>query len=302
MLETESVTESVVTFPSGDAQLWGILSLPPSDVACAPIGVVIVVGGPQYRVGSHRQFVSLARAMAMKGFPTLRFDNRGMGDSEGASCDFQSSGPDIEAAFDSICANCPQVNRVAVWGLCDAASSALMFATSDARVVGIAAANPYVRSEMSLAAVHVKHYYAVRLVQRDFWLKLFRGELNILASINSLIGNLRTAFGRKNLATDDGGSFQSRMARGLAAYRGHLLVILSGNDLTAKEFVQYTDSATEWHGLLTKPKVKRVDVPGADHTFSLRVWQDMVEAETVDWLKSLAATSTLQEQQMGGNS
>ena len=39
--------------------------------------MVIVVGGPQYRAGSHRQFTLLARHIAAAGYPVLRFDARG---------------------------------------------------------------------------------------------------------------------------------------------------------------------------------------------------------------------------------
>ncbi|MEQ8659382.1 MAG: hydrolase 1, exosortase A system-associated, partial [Gammaproteobacteria bacterium] len=39
-------------------------------------GVVVIVGGPQTRVGSHRQFVLLARRLAAAGYPVLRFDYR----------------------------------------------------------------------------------------------------------------------------------------------------------------------------------------------------------------------------------
>src|SRR5690349_24048098 len=53
-------------------------------------GVLLVVGGPQYRVGSHRQFALLCRRLAGRGVPALRFDYRGMGDADGAARTFES--------------------------------------------------------------------------------------------------------------------------------------------------------------------------------------------------------------------
>ncbi len=83
-------TETALRFTCADEYLFGILACPerPSDT-----GVVIVVGGPQTRVGSHRQFVLLSRALAAAGYPVLRFDVRGMGDSSGEQRDFEPSRP-----------------------------------------------------------------------------------------------------------------------------------------------------------------------------------------------------------------
>lgn len=78
-------SEQAAVFKSGTNALLGITSLPASTpVPSASTGVVIIVGGPQYRAGSHRQFVLLARALATAGYPVLRFDYSGMGDSDGA--------------------------------------------------------------------------------------------------------------------------------------------------------------------------------------------------------------------------
>ena len=74
-------TEEVpLSFACQDCRLYGVLHRPRSR---GRSGVLIVVGGPQYRVGSHRQFVLLARFLAGRSIPVLRFDYRGMGDSEG---------------------------------------------------------------------------------------------------------------------------------------------------------------------------------------------------------------------------
>ena len=53
--------EIPLAFPCQQDSLIGILHRPERP---RRTGVVIVVGGPQYRVGSHRQFTLLARYLA----------------------------------------------------------------------------------------------------------------------------------------------------------------------------------------------------------------------------------------------
>ena len=118
------MTEYACLFPCGQDTLVGVLSLP---AVPASTGVVIVVGGPQYRVGSHRQFVSLARSLAAAGFAVLRFDYQGMGDSSGNAANFLIASPSIRAAINSLQSRAPEVEKIVLWGLCDAASAALLY-------------------------------------------------------------------------------------------------------------------------------------------------------------------------------
>ena len=73
MADRLSVAETVLSFECDSETLWGIVSHPPANVPRQSLAVLIVVGGPQYRVGSHRQFVLLARALARQGFTAMRF-------------------------------------------------------------------------------------------------------------------------------------------------------------------------------------------------------------------------------------
>jgi exosortase A-associated hydrolase 1 len=280
--------EEVITFDSAQARLLGIVSRPAPGRA-SDTAVLIVVGGPQYRVGSHRQFVSLARALATAGYPTLRFDLTGMGDSPGDPVAFDACGSDVRSAIDALLRACPDTSRVVVWGLCDGASAALMFAGDDPRVAGMIAANPWARSEASLATTRLKHYYTARLLQREFWAKLLGGGLQWRASLRSLLGSLRGT--RRGAAVRvEGGShepFQTRMARGLARFKGRVLLILSGNDLTAKEFIEFTRASPDWGGLLQRPAVSRFELSEADHTFSRHEWLLRVQAESIAWLDAL---------------
>jgi exosortase A-associated hydrolase 1/exosortase A-associated hydrolase 2 len=263
--------------------LVSVLSAP---AAPSGIGVVVIVGGPQYRVGSHRQFVELARALTRAGHHVLRYDARGMGDSDGAMQGFEAAVPDVLVAIDALLRAAPEVKQVVLWGLCDAASIALMSAAQRRAVTGLVLANPWVRDATSLANATVKQYYRGRVLQGEFWRKLLSGRIDWLASLRSLGANLLAMFGPTAASAAGAGGFQARMARGLAGFQGPVLLLLSGDDLTAREFTEYTAQAPEWAGLLKAERVRTVHLPQADHTFSRRAWKARVEQETISWIDS----------------
>lgn len=276
--------ESVLSFACEGNLLVGILAEP--DDSPAEIGIVIIVGGPQYRAGSHRQFALLARHLAGNGFATLRFDCRGMGDSAGKTLDFLGIDADIAASINALLAARPGLKKVVLWGLCDAASAALLYldSTRDTRVTGLVLLNPWVRNEQSLARTHLKHYYRQRLTSPDFWRKLLRGGTAFRAA-KGLLYDIVAASSTRIQPAGTKPTFQSRMARAWASQTGPVLLLLSGRDHTAQEFVEYTRQAPEWQQLLDTARVHRRDLPEADHTFSSAHLRGMVENHTLEWLR-----------------
>ena len=284
--------ESVLHFTCEGEQLVGILA-EPTEHAPAEVGVLIIVGGPQYRAGSHRQFTLLARHLAANGYVALRFDYRGMGDSTGRvdeRRDFLGVDADIAAAIAALLAARPALKRVVLWGLCDAASAALLYlaSTRDPRIAGVALLNPWVRSAATLAQTHVKHYYWRRLREPEFWRKLLSGGVGVTA-LRTLGSNLRLA--RGGGAQTDSRSFQDRMADGLRAFGGPVLLILSGEDFTATEFLGHAGSAAGWAGLIEASNVTRIDLAVADHTFSRISDADSVERAVCAWANSVNDSS-----------
>jgi exosortase A-associated hydrolase 1 len=237
-------------------------------------------------VGSHRQFVLLARALARAGIPVLRFDYRGIGDSTGAARDFEDIDADIRAAVDLLVAH-TGVRRVVLWGLCDAAAAALMYAHDDARVTGLVLLNPWVHSPVTEARARLKTYYLRRLMSRDFWRKLARLELDLGDSLGSLLGYFREARAGGGTAPPRL-HFIERMRTGWAKFGGPVLLILSGDDLTAEEFRELARQSPAWAALVAAPAVTRVELAEANHTFARGDWRERVERETLEWLERLA--------------
>lgn len=273
--------ERAVVFDCDGDRLVGILSEPPQ--ARSDLGIVIIVGGPQYRVGSHRQFVHLSRTLASKGWPVFRFDYRGMGDSEGEIRTFQDIDVDIRASIDAFIASTPTVHRVVLWGLCDGASAAMIYSPSDARVAGMVLANPWIRHPSTEAATKVKHYYLKRLFSSDLWRRLFRGKVDVWAAARE-VGNLihRIAIAPTKSFTER--DFQERMATGWECFHGPSLVLLSGRDLTAAEFLEKSNADVRWAKLHNLPRIKFSMIPNADHTFASGAIKDRVGDDTAGWL------------------
>lgn len=277
-----SVQERAITIRGPQADMLGIVSQPAAGQPTSDTGVVIVVGGAQYRVGSHRQFILLARHLAAHGHPVLRFDFPGMGDSPGEWVGFEDTAPHIEAAIGAFQRECPGVRRVVLWGLCDGASASLLYlhATQDPRVAGLALLNPWVRSEAGLARAQVKHYYRQRLLEPAFWRKLFAGGVGWQA-LRSLAAKLRTMQSRPAPAA---ASFQERMARAWRAFPGPILLLLSERDLTAQEFQDALQDPVAW--ARNRPPTQ-VHLQGADHTCSQPPSLAQNEAEVLSWLQRL---------------
>lgn len=282
--ETAVPTETAFTFEVDGEQLPAILHRPVGAIArCA---VVVVVGGPQYRAGSHRQFVLLARELASAGVAVLRFDCRGMGDATGAAPGFEAIGPDIAGALDELFERVPQAREAVLWGLCDAASAALLYAWREPRVTGLVLLNPWVRTEAGEARARLSHYYRWRLVSPSFWRKVLAGRWNPVATARSLTGIARRlaagSTGRAASAPED--TLPERMAHGLERFNGRVLLVLSGDDLTAAEFRDVWARSEHWSRLLAEPRVELLELASANHTFASRAWRAAVAGHTRVWL------------------
>lgn len=290
-------TEHALAFQCEGDELIGIVSVPDGADQAPETGLLIVVGGPQYRVGSHRLFVSLARLAARQGLAAMRFDHRGMGDGLGTTHTFESIVPELHAAIDALQQQVPTINKVVLWGLCDGASASCFYADLDPRVAGLILVNPWVHTQEGAAITHLRHYYRQRLLSRGLWMKLLSGKLPRILPATRLAASVV----RSRLMS----LLQPRSARGSAAEHAHPLplrmghqllhsgrpvaVALSDDDKVAREFEDQAWPTPTWQQVRDKQLLELVHLTQADHTVTSEEAAKRLCELSVSWAQQMAA-------------
>ncbi|SFK83703.1 exosortase A system-associated hydrolase 1 [Nitrosomonas aestuarii] len=290
MLPNQS--EQPVSIPCEGETLIGIVNKPVK--ACRTGVVIIVAGGPQYRVGAHRQFVTLARLLAGRGIASIRFDHRGTGDSTGELRGFIDMNADIQSAIDTLFDRVPEIEKVVLWGECESATASAFFSYLDTRVQGIFMVNPWIRTDVGLAKTIIKHYYWQRIMQKSFWKKVMSGKFSATDSLKSIVKMMQSIFTRpENVSHSEMSDnffelpLPERLAKSCEKFQGQIFILTSGFDFIAREFKDYLKSSEIWQKIIASGQVTLKDIPDADHTFSRLEWRKELLDQTVDWIMRL---------------
>ena len=256
--------------------------------------LAIVAGGPQYRGGVGRLQVQLARTLAAAGVPVMRFDYRGLGDSDGRFRGFEDVGTDLAAAARAFRSHVPGMDSIVLWGGCDAASGIMINAWRMPEVSGLMIGNPWVHSDETGDAVTVKHHYRKRMLERDFWLKVVRLQYNPLPALLVLGRSVLSRVRRKLAAssapagkTVDERSlpFVERMRLGMSRFNGDILLLLSGRSMVSKEFDELLSNDAGWRQAMASARsLDRHDMPDADQTYSSIAARNEVIGIAQTWL------------------
>ena len=176
--------EKAVRFGSAGT-LIGIATDPPSAHA-GNVGVVLLNSGLLHRVGAGRFHVDLARRLALEGFPALRFDFSGIGDSEprrDALAFEQAAVLEVREAMDYL-ESTRQSTRFILIGLCSGADMGFFTAQRDHRVEGLVQLDPFVYRTWRY---YVRHF-APRLLSRRSWWNLFSGRTYVGPAVRRWLG------------------------------------------------------------------------------------------------------------------
>jgi len=261
----------LVSFACTGAELAGSL-----DAAEGEIGLLLVTGGSQTRVGSHRMYEGLAKLLAQQGYPCFRYDRRGVGDSGGEDPGFQSSAPDLAAAATAFRREHPALKRLFGFGLCDGATALALFGKA-AGLDGLILVNPWLVEAHADAPppAAIRAHYRRRLLSREGWKKMLSGAVDW----RKLLKGIRSISAR-----EEGSPLARQTADALRAGGLRAWLILAEADATAIAAEQELRAAA-FNGLIEGREVIKSD----SHTFARAGDEAALAAAVVRALKALSA-------------
>lgn len=246
--------------------------------------VIFCNAGRNPHQGWARGTVSMARALAKQGVSSVRFDLAGLGDSPPLPQPPDEvlystvAVPQLRAVVDHVCGLVGDQVKICVVGVCSGGYLAFHAAVDDARIGALLLINVqrFVWKEgMSLEAAmrsggRSMQAYRQRMVSRDTWRRLLRGEVDVAAAVRALTVRVLHGF-----SADSGDGVQIRRKFSALAKRGcRVAVVYSQEDGGRDEFARYF--GLDGRRFTALPCTNLVVLDGADHDLSERAARDNV--------------------------
>ena len=272
------VRERAVRFGPADAPLAGVLSLP-EGVPARERGLVALHGWGTYRDGPHEMLCKLARDLAARGTPVLRFDFRGRGESPGAYGE-----TDLDAMIDdailaaSFLKQATGVRDAAAVGLCSGANVALAAAAWGGAFDRVASLSvlPFQSHKSAMQSLRrtrgMLRGLAAKAFRLSTWRRLFTGEVRILRVLRGLVGGeggkARTPAGQTRNLKDSSRDLMGALAR----FRGKVLFVWGGADAEGAGARAHFEEFARASGLEAEFRT----VEGSNHNFYSLEWERQV--------------------------
>jgi exosortase A-associated hydrolase 1 len=240
----------LLTFDCQGAQLAATLA-----EAEGGTGFLMVTGGSQTRIGSHRLYERVAKALSGRGFPCFRFDRRGVGDSGGEDPGYRGSALDLGAAVEAFRAERPGLERIVGIGLCDGATALALYG-AESGLGGVVMINPWlVETEADVPPpAAIRRHYREQLLSLNGWKRLLGGSVSYRNLLKGITKAAKPIEGSELAADVAHALRRSSVPASLVLATGDATAIAAAREVKARAF----------HGLIGR----REEIDTDSHTFA----------------------------------
>jgi hypothetical protein len=292
-----SAVERPVTFGPG---LRGVICAPAEAGNHSDLAVVFGNTGGEPRAGIGGFSTSTARALALEGVASLRFDFSGVGDSPAADGSLRSHvyetprGRDLGAAADLLAGH--GVSRLIVGGVCSGGYHALHAAMDDPRFAGAFAINTMVLAWRDGTSLSVgesdrgrsTRAYLERIGNAETWRRLLAGQLDFRA-----LGRAAWLRAQGWLNARSSRTPETEIKAKLTAMtaRGGRLWWVVGAEDPALDFVE-AHFGVKGRSLTALPGVRLHIEPGLDHGLALATSRETAKQRLLAFVADLRSGAT----------
>ena len=279
---SQRISEQAVLFGSWTS-LVGIVTKAVSPASANRPAIVILNTGIIHRVGHHRMFVTMSRALGAVGYTVLRFDFSGIGDSspryDGLSL-VDACMAEIREALDWLERD-GAASRMILIGLCSGADHAVLYGHTDPRIVGLVLMDPSIPPTLRY---HV-HYIGRRLRRLRTWFNVLSGRSRTLRMLM-----------RHMLPIAQRYPLQNRVPR-QTVERHYRNSVDSGIEILAIFTEETTRQTYREQMIEALPNVSFGDrltlefFPGSDHTFALESDRSRLIQLILQWVSAVSKTA-----------
>ncbi len=300
--------EAAVSFGAKGERLYGILHSPDQKTGRPDVGIVFTHSGSRGRLGNSFHFTFWARQFANAGYPVLRFDPAGLGDSTGSL----GSGhiddyygkiqtglfvPDTLAAIEEM-KRLANPREIVLLGVCGGAATALLSSQQAEGVSGVVLMSVPVLLDYSdqdhlsrvppeYARAQLVQTYKHKLFSPLAWLRL----LTLKSEMRTIGKFLMSALRRESSGSEKGETgirVNKMVADALhSTVRGNkrILFFFGEHDSFRREF-ERDFMARYWdREPLFKENCRVHEICGCNHMFTMVEWQREIGEITLDWLR-----------------
>lgn len=253
------------------------------DSGTGSTALLIVSGGNEIRSGAHSGMAQLASRILEHGFPVLRYDRRGIGESTGQNRSFLGSAEDIAAAAKFLRQEQQQVDKIIGFGNCDAATALALFGP-DAGIDGYILANPWViettrepdTETPAVSPAAIRSRYWDRIKNPRTIIDLLSGNIDL----RKLLKGLKQAS-----RSEENSVLSLRLRDALTSLDGNTHILLAKRDTTARAFLAAWNSP-DFAPLREEPAITVDSLYSASHSFADMAARDWLTEKLLEALRS----------------
>lgn len=307
-MTTEAVQSRVVDqpvfFPPDEGTYFGLVSLP-QGVPQSTTAVLLLSGTHpgSTTVGRNRMWVTMGRSLAQRGYPTMRLDYQGLGESLPGESIYDLDNPAVDVFREAAAVlRAHGATRIIVVGTCFGSRTALAGAVQEDDIAAVLLLAPPVRNPVKGegGAAHIALYSSTGdLAKRAFSVRTLRQLVGTRRARRIarlvVINKVRALFGRGPAETQKGQASATDATMGflepfraLAQRRVPMRLVFGDQEMYWTEFEKAAEGRLGQVLERAGSGIEVRTVPGVVRGFtSLRI-QDLVADEVYEWVEEHA--------------